>query len=159
MHNEETNIFYFTADHFALKIITEVGTMLQPLLAEIGTLKQMLSGEKQQRQEMEARLQANLDFINQNISNNSTQTAVIDDDAMDEQFKLPIIDAETVPQFDTFLRQSANFKESLVSLFYSKSNRSSNFEFCSHKNFLDSVEKIIMQNWELPWNALSKTWH
>lgn len=65
---------------------------------------------------MEARLQTNLDIINQNLSLNSKRAMPIDDNKMDQQFKLPIVDSVTVSPFEKFLKQNTEFKENLIRL-------------------------------------------
>lgn len=92
--------------------------LCQQILVEISGIKQVQAQEVKHRQDSEARIQTNLDLINQSLLTNAIPPAPeksMDEHELRNMFKLPINDRAQVGVFNTFLSTYPEYKENLVS--------------------------------------------
>lgn len=70
--------------------------------------------EKKERQEMEARIQTNLDLINKTLLSLLNRGKPVNAAELEKKFKLPIYQKEGVQNFESVLENDLQFKQNLV---------------------------------------------
>ena len=75
----------------------------------------MIIEEKANRQNMEARIQANLDLINLSLSKHNVSLSQFDENQWKDKFEFPLKDWTKVTELENFLRNNHDFKQQLVS--------------------------------------------
>ena len=70
----------------------------------------MIIEEKANRQNMEARIQANLDLINLSLSKHNVSLSQFDENQWKDKFEFPLKDWTKVPELENFLRNNHDFK-------------------------------------------------
>lgn len=87
------------------------------MIRDIGEVKQFLVEERNQRQEMEARIRTNLEIINEKLLPFSKRNRKpLNVAELQSKFKIPIKQVEQVQTFEDFLDRDPDYKGDLVSI-------------------------------------------
>lgn len=124
--------------------------MLHQVVRDIDEVKQMMIRESTARQEMEARIQTNLDLIQESLLTlTQKKRKRVSTAELKKKFKIPIDELEEVQSFDDFLRRDSNYKEDLVSLMsVFPITYNSQLNYVRPTNSLQSAEKTTMRSYD-----------